>query len=141
MNLRRRRTAVIAIAGAAILAVICCVVVWRVERALQASTQEAVLKEVLGVEVRALGREPNPGFEAISSPAIYKSAVIYQGRICLAGPAGLYTYSINGEQERVYRAGIDLRAAPLGEMAVGVLTDARSTGAFDCNSRRGCFGL
>ncbi|MGA2277097.1 MAG: hypothetical protein ABSG00_05805 [Terracidiphilus sp.] len=125
MNLRRRRTAVIAIAGAAILAVICCVVVWRVERALQASTQEAVLKEVLGVEVRALGREPNPGFEAISSPAIYKSAVIYQGRICLAGPAGLYTYSINGEQERVYRAGIDLPAAPLGEMAVGVLTDAR----------------
>jgi ligand-binding sensor domain-containing protein len=92
---------------------------------LGSSRREAAERELLGFEVRTLGAQPNPGFEGLLSPAIYKSAAVFEGQIYLAGPAGLYAYAADGTLEHVYRTGIDLPAAPLGEMAVGMLTDAR----------------
>ena len=90
MKLQRRT--IFLVAAAALLALTMAgVVVWRVERALSAGRREAAAKELLGVEERTVGTQPNPGFEGISSPAVYKSAAVYQGHICLAGPAGLYT--------------------------------------------------
>ncbi len=114
------------VAAAALLALTMAgVVVWRVERALGAGRRAAAAKELLAVEERTVGLQPNPGFEGISSPAVYKSAAVFQGRICLAGPAGLSLYTADGALEQIYRVGIDLPAAPLGRMAVGMLTDSR----------------
>jgi ligand-binding sensor domain-containing protein len=124
MKLRRRTMAVVAVAALLSLAV-CGIVAWRVERALSASRRDAAQKELLGVEERTLGAQPNPGFEGISAPAVFKSAALFQGGICLAGPAGLYAYSADGALEHIYRVGIDLPAAPLGQMAVGMLTGSR----------------
>ena len=114
----------------AIVAALVCLavsgfVIWRVERALEASRREAAQRELLSFEALTLSAQPNPGFEGISSPAVYKSAAVFEGRIYLAGPAGLYAYAADGTLEHVYRTGIDLPAAPLGQMAVGMLTDAR----------------
>lgn len=39
---------------------------------------------------------------------------MFEGRIYLAGPAGLYVYAADGTLERLYRTGIDLPPAPLG---------------------------
>jgi hypothetical protein len=96
-----------------------------VEKALGSSRREAAERELLAVEVRTLGAQANPGFEGLLSPAVYKSAAIFEGRIYLAGPAGLSVYAADGTLERIYRTGIELPAAPLGQMAVGMLTDAR----------------
>ncbi|MGA2348823.1 MAG: hypothetical protein ABSF70_00205 [Terracidiphilus sp.] len=124
MKLRRRSSAAVAIAALLSLTV-CGIVAWRVERALNASRREAVQLGLMIVEERTLGRQPNPGFEGISAPALFKSAAFYQGRLCLAGPTGLFVYSTDGVLEHIYRVGIDLPAAPLGEMVVGVLTGSR----------------
>jgi len=125
MKINRRRVAALAIVAALVCLSVCGIVVWRVEKALGSSRREAAERELLGFEVRTLGAQPNPGFEGISSPAVYKSAAVFAGRIYLAGPAGLLAYAADGTLERIYRTGIDLPAAPLGQMAVGMLADAR----------------
>ena len=72
------------------------------------------------VEERVLGAQANPGFEGISASAVYKSAAEFQEKMVLAGPAGLSVYAADGRLEKLYRVGIDLPAAALGQMAVGM---------------------
>jgi ligand-binding sensor domain-containing protein len=96
-----------------------------VERALGNSRGDLSQKDLFGFEVRTLGAQPNPGFEGITAPAVFNHAAVFQGRIYLSGPAGLFAYSIDGPLEHIYRTGIDLPAAPLGQMATGMLTDSR----------------
>lgn len=122
MKLDRRRVAAFAIVAALVCLAISAVVIWRVEGVLR---REAAQQELVNFEVHPLGTQPNPGFEGIWSPAVYKSVAVFEGRIYLAGPAGLYAYDSDGALERIYRTGIDLPAAPLGQMAVGMLTDAQ----------------
>ena len=125
MKLHERSVTIVAIAAAFLSLAVSGIVIWRVERALGKSRLDAAQKELLAVEERPLGALPNPGFEGIWAPAVFKSAAIFQERICLAGPAGLYAYAADGTLEHLYRVGIDLPAAPLGQMAVGMLTDSR----------------
>jgi ligand-binding sensor domain-containing protein len=125
MKLHERSVTIVAIAAAFLSLAVSGIVIWRVERALGKSRLDAAQKELLAVEERPLGALPNPGFEGIWAPAVFKSAAIFQERICLAGPAGLYAYAADGTLEHSYRVGIDLPAAPLGQMAVGMLTDSR----------------
>ena len=125
MKLNRRRVAVIAIVAAIVCLAVSAVVIWRVERVMDSSRREAAQGELLVFQALTLGAQPNPGFEGLLSPAVYKSAAVFDGRIYLAGPAGLYAYAADGTLERIYRTGIDLPAAPLGQMSVGMLTDAK----------------
>jgi ligand-binding sensor domain-containing protein len=124
MRLDRRQVAALAIVAALVCLTVCGAVIWRVERALSSSRRDAAQGELLGFEAHTLGVQPNPGFEGIWAPAVYKSAAVFEGQIYLAGPAGLYAYAADGTLERIYRTGIDLPAAPLGQMAVGMLADA-----------------
>jgi len=125
MKLNRRRVAVIAIVAAIVCLAVSAVVIWRVERVMDSSRREAAQGELLVFQALTLGAQPNPGFEGLLSPAVYKSAAVFDGRIYLAGPAGLYAYAADGTLERIYRTGIDLPAAPLAQMSVGMLTDAK----------------
>jgi len=125
MKLKQRPVTIVAIAAALLCLAICGAVVWRVERALGNSKGDLARRELLGVEIRTFGPQPNPGFEEITAPAVFNSAVVFHGHIYLAGPAGLSAYSIDGSLEHIYRSGIDLPAAPLGQMAVSLLTDSR----------------
>src|SRR5580658_9187595 len=106
MKLQRRSVAVGAIATVVLCLAVLGFVVWRVERALGGSRTELAQQELLGVEVRPLGQPPNPGFEGITAPAVFKSAAAFQGRLYLAGPAGLYVYSTTGSLEHIYRTGM-----------------------------------
>jgi len=125
MKPQRRRMAILAIAATGVCIAVCGVVVWRVERAVRSTERDVAQRELLGVEVRTLGTQPNPGFEGITAPAVYTSVAAYQGKIYLAGPAGLYAYSSDGSLNHIHRAGIDLPAAPLGQMTVGMLVGSR----------------
>src|ERR1035437_2058624 len=125
MKLKRRRVAALAIVAAIVCVSVCTIVIWRVERGMDSSRREAGQGELLSFQAFTLGAQPNPGFEGLSVPAIYKSMAVFEGHIYLAGPAGLYAYAADGTLEHIYRTGIDLPAAPLGQMAVGMLTDAK----------------
>lgn len=125
MKLKRRHVTIIAIALAFVCLAICGVVVWRVERVLGNSTGDLAHRESFAIDIRTFSPQPNPGFEAITAPAVFKSAAAFQGHIYLAGPAGLFAYSIDGALEHVYRTGMELPSAALGQMAVGTLTDSR----------------
>jgi len=125
MKFQRRTVSVIAIAAALLCLTIAGVVFLRVEGALDRSRKQATERELLDVEVGTLGGQPNPGFEGITAPAVFKGAALFQGHFYLSGPAGLYAYALEGTLEQIYRTGMDLPAAPLGQMAVGTLTDSR----------------
>jgi len=124
MKFNRRRVAALAIVAALVCLAVCSLVIWRVERALSSSRRAAAQGELLGFEAHTLGVQPNAGFEGLLSPEVYKNVAVFEGQIYLGGPAGLYVYAPDGELERIYRTGIDLPPAPLGQMAVGMLTDA-----------------
>jgi len=99
-------------------------VIWRVENALRNSQRDVAQMELLGVEVRALGpkripalrRSPHQPFS--KARRHFRDRCIWQARgdICLCG---------NGSVEHLYRAGMELPAVQLGQMAVGMLTDSR----------------
>jgi ligand-binding sensor domain-containing protein len=125
MKLKRRTVTIGAIAAVLLCLAVSVVVVWRVERALGGAGRDVAQKELLDVEVHTLGMQPNPGFEGITAPAVFKSVAAFQGRIYLVGPAGLFSYSIDGSLEHIYRTGMDLPSAALGQMAVGLLADSR----------------
>ena len=125
MTVQGRRLAVLGIAASVLCFSAIAFVVWRAQRTLGGA--ERVLAEAarLDVDVRAVAAQPNPGFEALSAPAVFKSAASFGGRLYLAGPAGLFAYALDGTLEHIYRTGLDLPAAPLGTMRVGTLADAR----------------
>lgn len=118
-----------AVTLAAVLGGVGCVglavVVWQVEKALHRAWSEAGRNADLGVEVKTIGNQPNPGFEALGAPAVFKSAAIYEGRLYLSGPQGLSVYSLNGDLEKVYRVGMELPTAALGKMAAGMVAGAQ----------------
>jgi hypothetical protein len=73
---------------------------------------------------RRNSRLPNPGFEAIASPATYASGAFYQGKLYVSGPSGLFVYGADDTLLKTYRVGLDLPTAPLGAMVVGRLRGA-----------------
>jgi ligand-binding sensor domain-containing protein len=125
MKLQRRSVTIIGIAAASLCLVVSGLVIWRVERALTGANRDASQRDRFDVEERTLGAQPNPGFEGIWAPAVFKSAALFQGSIYLSGPAGLYAYAPDGTLEHIHRAGMDLPAAPLGQMVVGMPNGAR----------------
>jgi ligand-binding sensor domain-containing protein len=123
VKLSRRFVAVLAIAAG--LLCLLAGVVWRAERALKSAERGAAAARELAVTVGPVGGVPNPGFEGLSAPAVFRAGAEFEGRFYLSGPAGLYAYRLDGALERIYRTGLDLPAAPLGQMAVGTLADSR----------------
>lgn len=125
--LNRRNTVVLAILGGFLLLGAATFAIWRAERALSAARMEQQQSTDLGVDVSAVSPQPNPGFEAISAPAVFRDIVEYEGRLYLSGPQGLSVYDLGGQLQKVYRAGMELPSAPLGRMIVGRLTGAKRT--------------
>src|ERR1035437_10163502 len=115
MKLKRRRVAALAIVAAIVCVSVCTIVIWRVERVMDSSRREAAQGELLSFQAFTLGAQPNPGFEGLLSPAVYKSVAFFEGRISLAGPAGFYAYAADGTLKHIYRTGINFPAAPLGQ--------------------------
>jgi ligand-binding sensor domain-containing protein len=124
MNEKRRHVVTLAVAAALLCLVVAVGVAWRVERVLGGASRAAELAGRFAVEERVLGVQANPGFEGIAVPAVYQSAAEFQGKMVLAGSAGLSVYAADGSLERLYRVGIDLPSAALGQMAVGMPTGA-----------------
>jgi ligand-binding sensor domain-containing protein len=125
MKLQRRTLAVLAIAVGSLCLLAVGFAFWRAQRALGRSERDLSSFDELPVTVGALAPQPNPGFEGMPAPAVFKSAAEFDGKFYLAGPPGLFVYSLSGALDHLYRVGLELPAAPLGQMAVGTIADAR----------------
>ena len=125
MKIERRAVVVFAIGAVVLFFSFAGLAFWRAQKALNGSEQELAAADQLSVTAGALSLQPNPGFESMAAPAVFKSGAAFNGKFYLAGPAGLFVYSLDGALEHIYIAGLELPAAPLGQMAVGTLADAR----------------
>jgi ligand-binding sensor domain-containing protein len=104
----------------------------RTQRTLNRAGETVAGEGRFPVEIRALGRMENAGFEAIASPAAYNSGAFYRGKLYVGGGAGLSVYGAGHEAGndsgdallKSYRVGVDLPAAPLGQMVVARLRGA-----------------
>lgn len=124
VKLKRHPAAVVAIALVAF-----CVgaagLFWNFERTLRRSQREIAANERGAVTVTVLAGESNSGFETLSAPAVFRSAAGFGGRFYLSGPTGLFAYTPDGALNHLYRVGLELPAAPLGQLVVATLSDSR----------------
>jgi ligand-binding sensor domain-containing protein len=103
---------VLAVAGGVTLAVVFHGAV----SALRESQQQAGAGTAFD-EVR-LERGAPPGYELLGSPARFRDAVVFQGRLYLCGSAGLYSYDFQGALQARYRSGFELPSTRLIAVAV-----------------------
>lgn len=99
-------------------------VVLRVRHAIDQTTAQVTGERELSFQLQRINRTSESGFEAVSSPAVFRDAAVFDGQLYLSGPAGLFAYAADGTLRRSWRVGTDLPASSLGKMAVGRLRGA-----------------
>ena len=107
-------------------------------RAIEESEREVISQSEIAFSKRSgrLGNPPHEDdgtvlssashtpFEWIRSPAVYSDATVFEGRFYLAGPSGISAYATGDRPVARYRPGQDLPAAPVVQLATGLLSDA-----------------
>ncbi|HTW79096.1 MAG TPA: two-component regulator propeller domain-containing protein [Terracidiphilus sp.] len=91
----------------------------RLQHSLRSAAAEANSAQQIQFESRVLSPATNVAVEWISSPAKWTSGAVYNGRIYLCGPTGLFEINADGTPARSFRPGLELPAAPLVALAVG----------------------
>ena len=113
-----------AIVAAVILAVLLGVgafVAIRVQHLLKSTRNQIVSEGQLAFDFGPLPPIQNPGFEPLAAPNRYQSGTVFQGKLYLAGPAGLAEYSSLQTPPRLLQTGLDLPPAPIVRMTTGML--------------------
>jgi hypothetical protein len=91
---------------------------FRVERSLKSAAAEANAAQHIPFESSVLSPATSIPVEWISSPAKWTSGIVYNGRVYLGGPTGLFEINADGRPARIFRPGLELPAAPLAALAV-----------------------
>jgi len=114
------------VAASLVLAVMfAALVMWRSSRALRSAAEDVRMEHELRFVVRPLVTPINPGFEAVSSPAVFLQAARFQDHLYMAGPAGLQEYDPAGVLLHQYSVGNELPGSALIAVAPAVLADSR----------------
>ena len=124
MTGRGRLAGLVLISVAALCLSFALVVTWRVHRVLRQTSAAIEAEQSFEAEVSPLSLAAGSRFDWIAPPAVFSAGAVYQGRLYLCGPSGLYVYSDSGELFHVYRVGRQLPPAPLVSLATGSLTDS-----------------
>lgn len=95
---------------------------WKATRSLKEAEGRVAQAGRIPFRLTSLDRPLEAGFESISAPAQFHDAALYEGRVYLCGPPGLFAYDANGSLAASYRPGRELPPAPLAAMAVGLGT-------------------
>ena len=125
MRIPRRAAAVLGIAAP--LLCFATGLIWHTELVLRGTERRIAASQLLPVTAQVFVPQPNPGFETLSAPAVFRSAAAYKGRIYLSGAGGLFAYTADGLLQHIYRPGIDLPAAPLGHLATATLANSNTS--------------
>ncbi len=121
MKTRTRRTRILAGIGVAFVLVAgsLAFLLLRIERSLKSAAAETNAAEHIPFESRMLSESTSVPVEWISSPAKWTTGALYNWRIYLGGPTGLFEVSADGSPARSFRPGLELPAAPISALAVG----------------------
>jgi hypothetical protein len=120
----RRLVTLVAIALSALGLFAAAFVAWKVHSTIRHLSAVVDAEDSFAVQIRPVGAAGGSRFDWIAPPAIFSSGAVFNGRLYLAGPAGLFEYSDRGDLLHVFRVGQELPIAPLGSMATGTLSDA-----------------
>jgi len=119
--LRTRKFWLIAVAIGSLAVFAFGIALFRAARGLQKAENAAAESDIPFHAVH-VSRHATP-FEAISAPAVFRDAALFDGNLYLCGPAGLIEYDAAGMVHARYTAGADLPAAPVA-VATGIAADA-----------------
>lgn len=97
---------------------------WRTSRAIQLASEDVRAQNEFRFVVQPLTSAPNPGFEPVSSPQVFRQAARFQDKLFVAGPTGLLEYDSQGSFLHGYLAGGELPGSPLIALSPAVLADA-----------------
>jgi ligand-binding sensor domain-containing protein len=124
MSRRRLWLALAALAGVA--AVFGGRLIWRTSGALHAARDQVTAEATLRFSARPLHASIPTGLEAIGAPSVFRDAIVFQGSLFVAGPAGLAQYDTSGALIARYRPGMELPPAPLTALVAGLAGDSRA---------------
>ncbi len=121
-----RRRGWLAAAGVAVLAAIFGgSVLWRARVALREARERVASEASIPFALRPISTAIPAGLEPLGSPAAFRDAVVFKGDLFIGGPAGLTRYNgASGTAAARYRAGMELPAAPVTSLTVGLTGDA-----------------
>ncbi|HUA84739.1 MAG TPA: hypothetical protein VMB85_12815 [Bryobacteraceae bacterium] len=99
---------------------------WRAQRTLAAVREQVARESTIRVTARPFTANLPVGIELAGTPANFRDATIFRGHLFIAGPTGLFEYDQSGALLARYRVGLELPAAPLTALAVGMAADSRA---------------
>jgi len=125
-----------ALAGGLVLAV----AFHEASSALHESRRQAAESTAAFQEIRLDRRAPS-GYETLGSPARFRDAVAFQGRLYICASAGLFAYDFHGVEQARYRPGFELPASKLVAVSASphdlyVATETEGLLVFDGQSFR-----
>jgi ligand-binding sensor domain-containing protein len=75
--------------------------------------------------------------ESISAPSVFSDAAFFEGHLFLAAAEGIVEYDVEGKVLRRYRAGLELPAAPVTQLAVGLAAGQSGTALYVATAGEG----
>jgi ligand-binding sensor domain-containing protein len=104
----------------AVVAAFSSVALWRAGRALRSSAEQIEREGRIPFTAASLNLQVPAGFETLAAPAGFRDAIVFGDHIFAGGGGGLFEYDANGAAVARFRAGMELPAAPVTSLAVGV---------------------
>jgi ligand-binding sensor domain-containing protein len=103
---------------------------WRAQAVLREAGERAAAESSLRFTARPIDPVSLIGLESVGAPAVYVDAQVFNGRLFIAGPAGLDEYDSSaissGGMIARYSVGVELPPAPITALAVGLAGDSRA---------------
>jgi ligand-binding sensor domain-containing protein len=99
---------------------------WRARGVLNEAREHVSAGATFRFSVRPVVAVIPAGLESIGAPAVFNDAVVFQGNLYIAGPAGLTKYDgASGSIAARYRVGAELPPAPVTSLAIGLAGDSQ----------------
>jgi ligand-binding sensor domain-containing protein len=103
---------------------------WRAQAVLHEASDRIAAESSLRFTARPIDTVLPIGLESVGAPAVFVDAQVFNGRLFIAGPAGLAEYDsgaiLSGGIVARYRVGVELPPAPITALAVGLAGDSRA---------------
>ncbi len=100
---------------------------WRAGSVLREAREHVSAGQSYPFSVRTLTPVLPAGLESLGAPAVFNDAIVFDGNLYIAGPAGLTKCDgSSGAIAARYRAGAELPSAPLTSLATGLAGDSQA---------------
>ena len=105
-------------------------VLWQASHAKDEAAAEVLAKSTYTFRVLPVDRVVPAGVEPVSASPGFRDLATYRDTVVVSGRAGLFVFNRNGALQRWYRTGMELPAAELGAVSVGIATGSAAPEVF-----------